>query len=423
MPETVPHYQNYSLADIEGESWKDIPGLENIYQISCFGRVKRLGSKGFNKQGYSFSKPEKIMSQILIKSWNEFTKDYRYYLRVSLTLPNANKAKQFTIARLVYNCFVQEFSLEDKNLFIFYKDGNTLNACFENLELGNQADKQARMEASGRRGNPFADIAPERRKEIQVKINQIKAEKGAHTISRYSLSGQRIATYANAAEAARRMKTSAEYLSNAARGKSGVFTACGYLWRRGNAPAIDLAPLLESKRFRRSPLAKKQSNIGQYDLDGNLIKTYSTIKEASLVSKIHYNSIQEVISGRALTSGGFLWREGVKPKINVKSLSKHDGYRNSILSVDSRRVSQYTLDGIWVKTFNTITEASKATSIDNKSITQVVKGERMTAGGFLWQQGSALRININLLRKSPCFSNSALEKYLKEKRKKKLEKQ
>ena len=35
-------YENFSLEDILGEVWKDIPGWEGIYQISNFGRVKAI---------------------------------------------------------------------------------------------------------------------------------------------------------------------------------------------------------------------------------------------------------------------------------------------------------------------------------------------------------------------------------------------
>ena len=33
-------YQNLSLKDMKGEEWKNIPGFEDEYQLSNYGRLK-----------------------------------------------------------------------------------------------------------------------------------------------------------------------------------------------------------------------------------------------------------------------------------------------------------------------------------------------------------------------------------------------
>ena len=35
-------YQNLWLKDIKGEEWEDVPGLDGVYLISNFGRIKSI---------------------------------------------------------------------------------------------------------------------------------------------------------------------------------------------------------------------------------------------------------------------------------------------------------------------------------------------------------------------------------------------
>ena len=46
---------------------------------------------------------------------------------------------------------------------------------------------------------------------------------------------------------------------------------------------------------------------------------------------------------------------------------------------------QYKKDGTFIASYNSIAEAEKATGVHNPNITKVIKGERKTAGGFIWK--------------------------------------
>lgn len=76
----IPIWQNKSLENLEGEIWKPIDGMNNLYQISSLGRVKSLVWKRPN-----------ILTQSV----------YKYgYLFVRMD----NKA--FSVRKLVFNSFV-----------------------------------------------------------------------------------------------------------------------------------------------------------------------------------------------------------------------------------------------------------------------------------------------------------------------------
>lgn len=48
-------------------------------------------------------------------------------------------------------------------------------------------------------------------------------------------------------------------------------------------------------------------------------------------------------------------------------------------------VEQWTLDGVYVKTFDSIVEAARATGISKENISAVVRGCHRIAGGFTWK--------------------------------------
>ena len=121
----MEYYKNLSLEnivqEIDGivytEEWKDIIGVNEKYQISNFGRVKRLESKILIKRYCKFKKQR----EQIIKT-NK--RDGKY---ISLTLNN----KQDRVHRLVGKSFIPN---PENKRYINHKDGNTSNNFVNNLE-------------------------------------------------------------------------------------------------------------------------------------------------------------------------------------------------------------------------------------------------------------------------------------------------
>jgi len=65
-------YQNLSLKSIKGERWKDIPGLEDYFMVSNFGRVKRLEFEMQHDNGVTYRRAEKIIKPNHVKQKNNF---------------------------------------------------------------------------------------------------------------------------------------------------------------------------------------------------------------------------------------------------------------------------------------------------------------------------------------------------------------
>lgn len=61
-------------------------------------------------------------------------------------------------------------------------------------------------------------------------------------------------------------------------------------------------------------------------------------------------------------------------------------YRNGLEKPRfQKKVNQYDLDGNYIQTFEYIIEVTRKIGIDNSSISEVCKGKRKTAGGYIWK--------------------------------------
>lgn len=72
--------------------------------------------------------------------------------------------------------------------------------------------------------------------------------------------------------------------------------------------------------------------------------------------------------------------EWVTPKAN----SEH-AIVTGLHKPNPKKVHQYTRDGIYVATFNSILEASAKTGANDRHISCVCRGKRKTTGGFIWK--------------------------------------
>jgi GIY-YIG catalytic domain/NUMOD1 domain len=122
---------------------------------------------------------------------------------------------------------------------------------------------------------------------------------------------------------------------------------------------------------RRKISQSKKIRVSQFTLEGKLIKTWSSTKEASIKLKINSSSISLCINGKISTAGSYLWAyEGKLPKIIGSSL------RSPVIQKD--------LLGKVIKEWNSISEASRALKIGVSSIILCCKERKASIGAFSW---------------------------------------
>jgi len=130
--------------------------------------------------------------------------------------------------------------------------------------------------------------------------------------------------------------------------------------------------------------------VCQYDLEGNLLNTFESIKEAERQTGTNEGNIsgccqRKIRKNGSLvkTAGGFLWcYEGDTPdKYEARDYSSHE-----------KRVNQYDLDGKFVATYVSAAEASRKMSLPKDRISIVIGRKDREYLGFFWCYASELTV-------------------------------
>lgn len=195
-------------------------------------------------------------------------------------------------------------------------------------------------------------------------------------IAQYTLDGIFIRVWDSSEEAQESLNLTA--IRNCVCGKSKY---CGdWQWRlyTGSEENID-------------PVEKKEKSVYQFDLSGNLIKSYRSITEASKQFK-NYKSAKTAITScckkRSSQSFGFYWSYKCKfeyiPPYSIKT-----------------PVAKYDDDGNFLESYTSLKEAvevNKMSKCSTPNIIAAIKGNYKHCGGFRWRYFYGNTSNIKQLR-------------------------
>ena len=133
----------------------------------------------------------------------------------------------------------------------------------------------------------------------------------------------------------------------------------------------------------------KAKEVYQYDLNGNFIKKYNCISEASPSDDCLKSSISACCKGKIKTAGGYIWSynfEEIDPKNHEADL----GFP----------VYQYTIEGKFVKKWKNSKIAAEQLGFNHSNICKVCRKERESADGFIWSyKYELLEANERLIKK------------------------
>lgn len=367
-------YQNTEPENIKGERWKNIPGLDMYFEVSNFGRIKRLQYELEYSDGRRYIKPEKIIKPVVMKVPNEFMNDSVYFLRTSVTLFKIKY--NFSIARLVYHCFKKPFKLDEESVVILTKDRNGLNITLSNLKMATLSEKQQRIFDLNRKG-PLV-IGNDARKRIIAKAKLANNKQ----VTQYNMKGKKIKTYPSIVDAAEKTGISHSHISNRARGIE--YSAGGFIWRLGNATEIDMKPMLNKiaarQKENKETFGKK---VTQYKMTGRRVCAYPTINDAAKATGINHNEISRVMQKRRSSAGGFYWQPGEGPGFIDLSVYEF----GEVLRAKNRQrpVLQYSKKGKPLQRFESINQAAEVVGVHSSTVIGALRGKHNTAGGFKWK--------------------------------------
>jgi len=179
-------YQNIELKNIKGERRKDIPGVERYFKVSNYGRIRRLEYELEYSDGRLYLKPEKIIKPVKMKVPNKFVNDHVFFLRTTVTL--YKQKYNYSLARLVYHCFIKPFRIDDDSIVILTKDRNGLNIKPSNLKMASIAEKQQRIFDLNRR-EPL--VVPSEARVRAIANSKLTNNK---QVTQYDIQGKKIKT-------------------------------------------------------------------------------------------------------------------------------------------------------------------------------------------------------------------------------------
>lgn len=146
------------------------------------------------------------------------------------------------------------------------------------------------------------------------------------------------------------------------------------------------------------------SNNGNiYDNELFQLTPQGTNKFGYKMASIRTNGKQKLCSVHRLVALAFVLNVDNKPQVNHIDGDKKNNKSINLEWVTNKencihardnglstkeslmiQVSQYTKDGVFIRTFRSFAEATHITGIDASSIVAVTNGRRKSAGGFIW---------------------------------------
>lgn len=193
------------LQNLPNEEWKDIKDFEGLYQISNYGRVKRLG---YWRNYIGKNQFTSFESRYFIKEHVLKVKCDRY-LRVEL-YKTSKESRLYNVHQLVGKMFIPN---PDNKPIIDHKNNNTYDNTVCNLQWVTYKEN--------------VDYSWERGRERKTGANHKNSKK----IGQYSVDGELLNTYYGSGEASRATGISDATIREACKGGYGCKTRGGFVWK------------------------------------------------------------------------------------------------------------------------------------------------------------------------------------------------
>lgn len=192
-------------------------------------------------------------------------------------------------------------------------------------------------------------------------------------IAQYTLDGKFIRTWESIKQAQESLNLSAIY--NAVNGRSKY---CGdFQWKYYNGDESDI-----------EAVTPKQKSVYQFDLQGNLLKCWKSVSEASKQFDNHQAAITaicNVCNSKANQAYGYYW--SYKTKFDFKTNKSYAA------------VAKYDDDGNFLESYSSIAEAGLKNEMPaHNNIGAAIRGTQKRCGGFRWRYFYGNTDNIEPLR-------------------------
>jgi len=116
-----------------------------------------------------------------------------------------------------------------------------------------------------------------------------------------------------------------------------------------------------------------KKTVYKYNFDGSINTTFEDLTSAGKSINVRKQAISRACWSVNHTLGGYLW--------------SYDHKEPFIVEPDNRKkqVTQFTLDGVIIAKYSSVSEASRITGLSKTCISRCCRGERKSSSGFLWK--------------------------------------
>jgi hypothetical protein len=124
-----------------------------------------------------------------------------------------------------------------------------------------------------------------------------------------------------------------------------------------------------NKNRKREVLDRQSESMGrkvyQYDLEGNFIKEYRSVRTAAKELNLNHANIARCCNGISKHAGGHIFRYD---KMDVDKVENPNAVKKMVVEIDK--------NGVEIGRWSSIMECSRSTGIDNGNISRVCNGVR-----------------------------------------------
>lgn len=146
--------------------------------------------------------------------------------------------------------------------------------------------------------------------------------------------------------------------------------------------------------IHKSKRIYKTKQVHQYDLNGNYIKTFKSRKEAVELVGVGFRHLSDYLAGcsKGKSVCGYMWSYEKKDK-----LPKYEKKKNF------KKIYQYSINGKYLKSYNSIIEAAKLNNLKNSCISHCARGAKNfpTYGGYIWKYEKLKKVKPVKPKKTP----------------------
>ena len=189
-----------------------------------------------------------------------------------------------------------------------------------------------------------------------------KGRSNEKPILQYDKSGNFIREWQSIKNASESLNINDGSISGCCSGKQN--SAGGFVWKYKN---------IEDMKRSTNTVCK---HILQYDLDGNFISEWQSLREIYEVLNIKTDAIKRCAYGESETSNGYIWRFEDDER-EVKPIIRLPNHRKAVYQINKDT-------GEIISDFISATEAGRKLGINHTKITNCCRGKQKTAGGFKW---------------------------------------